>query len=268
MNPDFGATAEDYAKHRAGFPDSLYDRLAELGAWKPGQTLVDLGTGTGTLARGFARRGCRVIGIDISAPLLDQARELATAEGLAIDFRIASAEETGLQAESADVVSAGQCWHWFDRARAAAEVRRILVPGGTVIIAYFDWIPITENVVHATEALIREHNPDWKYGGNFGVQLSWLRELGEAGFEDIQTFSYEVDVPYTHEGWRGRIRASAGVGASTLTPEQVRAFDEAHAAMLEERFPEEILQVHHRVFAVVGSRGGEAASSTAQTHEV
>lgn len=57
MNPDFGRTADDYARHRAGFPDSLFKRLSELGIGLEGQDVVDLGTGTGTLGRGFARRG-------------------------------------------------------------------------------------------------------------------------------------------------------------------------------------------------------------------
>jgi len=74
MNPDFGATSKDYARHRAGFPDSLFERLATFGIGLPGQRIVDLGTGTGTLARGFARRGCRVIGIDISEAMLQAAR--------------------------------------------------------------------------------------------------------------------------------------------------------------------------------------------------
>src|SRR5687767_8496689 len=115
MQPDFGLTAGDYARHRAGFPPSLFDRLIAFGVGQPGQVVVDLGTGTGTLARGFARRGCRVVGIDPSAPMLGQARALDIAEGVSVEYRIGRAEETGLAAASADVVTAGQCWHWFDR---------------------------------------------------------------------------------------------------------------------------------------------------------
>lgn len=42
MRPDFGATAQDYARHRAGFPDSLFDRLSAFGLGKRGQSVVDL----------------------------------------------------------------------------------------------------------------------------------------------------------------------------------------------------------------------------------
>jgi SAM-dependent methyltransferase len=248
--PDFGKAASDYATHRAGFPDSFYDRLSARGIGKPGSRVVDLGTGTGTLARGFAARGCRAIGIDLSPPLLEQARALAARDGLSVEFREARAEETGLEAGSADLVIAGQCWHWFDRPRAAREVQRVAAPGGWLVIAHFDWIPLPGNVADATEALIRAHNPDWPHHGGIGIHGYWLRDLALAGFRELETFSYDLDVPYPHESWRGRIRASAGVAVS-LPPAAVEKFDREHAALLAERFPGPGLPVLHRVFAVI-----------------
>ena len=59
-----------------------------------------------------------------------------------VNYRVATAEATGLVSVSYDVVSAGQCWHWFDRQSAAAEARRLLRPGGAVLICHFDWLPL------------------------------------------------------------------------------------------------------------------------------
>ena len=249
---NFGLTATDYGKHRAGFPPSIFTRLAPHGVGQPGQYIVDLGTGTGTLARGFAARGCAVIGIDPALAMVEEARRLAAQAQLTIDFRTGTAEATGLPDGSADVVSAGQCWHWFDRTAAAAEVARILQPAGKVVIAHFDWLPLKGNMVAATEALIKEYNPAWHLDGGTGLYPEWLRDLGEAGFRDIETFSYDMAVPYTHEAWRGRIRASAGVGA-TLPPAVVQAFDEALAATLAALHPAPMMQIPHRVWAVVAS---------------
>lgn len=249
---NFGLTADDYGKHRAGFPPSIFDRLAPFGIGIAGQRIVDLGTGTGTLARGFAYRGCDVVGIDPAEPMVTEARRLATAAQLTIEFRVGTAERTGLPTQSVDVVSAGQCWHWFDRPAAAAEVARILHPAGQIVIAHFDWLPLKGNVVAATETLIEEHNPSWHLGGGTGLYPQWLRDLGEAGFRDIETFSYDMDVPYTHEAWRGRIRASAGVGA-TLPPAAVQRFDEALATILQAMHPEPLLQIPHRIFAAIAT---------------
>jgi len=140
MNINFGLTADDYAKHRAGFPDDFFDRVYADGFVKAGASLLDLGTGTGTLARGFALRGCRVTGIDPSAQMLEQAKDLDKQVGVEVEYRVAKAEATRLPDASFDIVTAGQCWHWFDRPTAAQEVKRILKPGGTIIIAHFDWL--------------------------------------------------------------------------------------------------------------------------------
>jgi len=250
MKPDFGATATDYAEHRAGFPDSLFDRLAKLGLGRPGQDILDLGTGTGSLGRGFARRGCNVIGLDLAEPLLAKAQELDAREGVHSEYRVGRAEDTGLPSSAFDVVAAGQCWHWFNRAQAAAEAARLLRPNGHLLIAHFDWIPLPGNLVRITEELIEGHNPNWHMGWGFGIHPAWLRDLGEANYQGMETFSYDLEVPYTPEAWRGRIRASAGVGG-TLSTAAVEQFDAELATILERKCPGPILQVPHRVFAVI-----------------
>jgi SAM-dependent methyltransferase len=252
MTTNFGATAEDYAKFRAGFPDSLFDRLAALGIGASGETIVDVGTGTGTLARGFALRGCKVIGIDPDDRLLNQARRLDGAASVAIDYKIGYAETIPLGDGVADVVTAGQCWHWFDGPAAANEISRVTRPNGRVVVAYFSWLPLPGNVVEATEHLILKHNPNWRFGGMNGVDFSSLPHLYAAGFSGFETFSYDMDVAYSPEAWRGRIRASAGVGAS-LAPNEIEAFDAEHARLLEEEFSGALLQVPHRVFAIIGT---------------
>ena len=60
-------------------------------------------------------------------------------------------------------------------------------------------------------------------------------------------FCYDVPISFTRETWRGRMRASRGVGA-VLNEEQVRAFDEEHAALLEE-IAGEGFDVLHRIDA-------------------
>jgi SAM-dependent methyltransferase len=250
MQPDFGATSRDYVLHRAGFPESLFERLAADGVGLEGQSIVDLGTGTGNLARGLARRGCRVIGVDHSAEMLAAARAKDEEAGLSIEYRAARAEATGLPGSAFDVVTAGQCWHWFDRPKAAAESARLLKPDGFLVIAHFDWLPLHGNVVRATEELIEAHNPAWNMGNGLGLYPQWLRDLGEARFGALSSSSYDLDVAYSPIAWRGRIRASAGVGGS-MEPTAVAEFDAALAALLAERFPGDELAIPHRVFLVL-----------------
>jgi SAM-dependent methyltransferase len=250
--PNFGLTADDYGEYRAGFPVQLIERLVAMDAVRAEDRAVDVGTGTGSLARLLAPHVASVLATDPAEPLLDQGRShpgtLAN-----ITYEKGVAEETGLPDESMDLVTAGQCWHWFDAERAAAELLRVLVPGGRLVIAHFDWLPLPGNVVEATESLILAHNPGWHLGGGTGLYPRWLTDVAAAGFTGIETFSFDLQIPYSHQAWVGRIRASAGVGAS-LAEDEVERFSAELSELLAVRYPEDPLAIPHRTWAVVSAK--------------
>ncbi|MHC4262516.1 MAG: class I SAM-dependent methyltransferase [Planctomycetota bacterium] len=250
---DFGRTADDYQRFRAGFPERFFASIADRSWIAPGQRALDLGTGTGTVARGLARRGLSVTGLDPAPHMVERARELDTRIGVEVEYRVGRAEDVDVPDGTLDLVTAGQCWHWFDGPRTAAEVARVLRPGGRVIVAHFDWLPLPGNVVEAAESLMLAHNPKWALAGSTGLYPDWFEHLAGAGFESLESFSFDIDQPYSHEAWRGRIRASSGVSAS-LSREGSERFDREHARLLHERFPEDPLSVPHRVWAVSGTR--------------
>lgn len=112
---------------------------------------------------------------------------------------------------------------------------------------------LPDNAVEATERLIRRHNPAWSFGGS-RLHPEYLADLVQAGFVEVESFSFDVAIPFGHTSWRGRIRASAGVGAS-LDARAVRRFDDELARLLEANFPEQPLILPHRVFALLGRTG-------------
>ncbi|MDN4592959.1 class I SAM-dependent methyltransferase [Polycladomyces subterraneus] len=252
MEVDFGKTSQDYVNYRAGYPEALFLRLKTYGIGQAGQTILDIGTGTGYLARPLAKQGAKVTGMDPSAQMLAAAAQLDREQNITISYVQGRAENLPFPAHFFHVVTAGQCWHWFDRDQAAREVYRVLQPEGKVAIVHFDWLPLPGNVVSVTEQLILRYNPKWKGGGGTGIYPQWLTDLSKSGFQDIESFSFDVNVRYTHESWRGRIRASAGVGAS-LPPELVDAFDAELQKILTASYPDPLM-IPHRVFAVIGTK--------------
>ena len=249
-NIDFGLTANDYLKYRAGFPDSLFSELAKQGIGTDQQRILDIGTGTGTLARGFALNGNSLVGIDPAEEMLIAAAEIDKNYKVDIEYKVSSAEEIKLESNQFDIISAGQCWHWLDAEKATGEIKRLLKPEGTLVVCYYDWIPLKGNVVRRTEEIIESYNPDWKAGNLTGIHPAIFRDLGNAGFHSLSSFTYDEAAIYSHAAWRGRIRASAGVGAS-LNADEVKRFDIDLAAMLNEEFPDQPMDVPHRVFALI-----------------
>lgn len=250
---DFGKAAGDYAAYRKGFPQSFFERLLNDGIGKPGQRILDLGRGTGALARGFAKQGAMVTGLDISPEMIVQARKLGEREGVAVSYVLGKAESAPSVGALFDVVTAGSCWHWFDGLAAAKQCMRLLKPGGLLVIAHFSYLAEKGNVAARTEDLILERNPSWPLAGSDGRYGKWKAHMEPAGFSNINDYYYDEKVPYTHEEWRGRIRACNGVLA-LKDDLKMKIFDQSLEKLLKAEFPAEPLQVPHRTFVIQGQK--------------
>lgn len=119
----FSGVSSTYATFRPNYPPELFNWLANL---VPDRTLAwDCATGSGQAAIGLAKHFPRVIATDASAA------QIASAEPHAgVEYRVASAEKSGLADGCADLVTVAQGLHWFDVDRFYAEARRVLKPDG------------------------------------------------------------------------------------------------------------------------------------------
>jgi SAM-dependent methyltransferase len=126
----FDGWAGDYDRFRPGYPDALFATIASRLTLPRVPHAVDLGAGTGRASLAMAGLGWRVTAVEPGKAMLDVLRGRATNEGLLISTVQASAEDTGLDPASADLVTAAQAFHWFDRDAALTEMARILKPGG------------------------------------------------------------------------------------------------------------------------------------------
>ena len=111
---DFGRTSSDYARYRDIYPEIFYRKIADKGLCLNGQKVLDIGTGTGVLPRNMYHYGAEWTGIDISAEQIEQAKRLSEAEGMNISFQVKAAEDIDFPPESFDIVTACQCFWYFD----------------------------------------------------------------------------------------------------------------------------------------------------------
>jgi SAM-dependent methyltransferase len=123
----FSETAAAYAQFRPRYPDRLMDWLAERAA---GRGLAwDAATGNGQAAVALADRFARVVATDASA------RQIANAvPHPRIEYRVARAEEGGLEPASCDLVTVAQALHWLEPAAFFAAAERALKPGGLIAV--------------------------------------------------------------------------------------------------------------------------------------
>src|SRR3954452_10575594 len=98
----------------------MYDvLLADGGALD----VLDVGSGTGIVARQLAARGCRVLGLEPDPRMAEIARRRGT------EMEVAAIEDWEPGGRSFDLVTSGQAWHWVDPAQGAARVAEALRPG-------------------------------------------------------------------------------------------------------------------------------------------
>jgi SAM-dependent methyltransferase len=129
----FTGRSEAYAQSRPSYPEEAIDGVIDLCRLKPGDVLVDIGSGTGISSRLFAEKGLSVIGIEPN----DEMRETAQKQNRpGVEYRKATGEQTGLANESANAVLAAQAFHWLKPDVALTEFQRVLKPQGWVILMW------------------------------------------------------------------------------------------------------------------------------------
>lgn len=253
-NIDFGRHSEDYTAYRPGLPASFYQRIDAITRIRESRSL-DLATGPGTIALDLGALGSSVVGIDISAEQIATAKRVSKERNLEdkVHFRVGSAENTGLDANSFDLVTAGQCWHWFDSVAAMVEAQRVLRPGGVLAIAHYSYLAEHTPVARETEDLILEFNPSWSMAGWTGIFPELIDDVIHGGFRLVEQFCYQHEEEFSHARWRGRMRTCNGVGSGGLSPSEVLRFDDALSRLLSRKYPDPMV-VEHRVWCVVARK--------------
>jgi len=116
------------------YPDALFDLLSRELSLPERPQVVDIGAGTGRASLAMTRLGWHVAAVDLDGPALEVLRARAAAEGVEVATVHATAEETGLEQASVDLVTAAHAFHWFNKRAALAEMARITRPGGGVAL--------------------------------------------------------------------------------------------------------------------------------------
>lgn len=140
-------------RHRAPYPDEVLKTLRDLLVQPP--TILDVGAGTGALARPMAGFALRVDAVDPSAAMIEAGRRLPGGTDPHLDWIVGSAEDAPLSPPYG-LITAGASLHWLDLDVALPRFQGALAPGAVMAVADTEIVhgPYWPEVL----AVIREHS--------------------------------------------------------------------------------------------------------------
>ena len=242
---DWGKTSADYAKFRDIYPQQFYDRILERNLCKDGQDILDIGTGTGVIPRNMYRYGANWTGTDISENQIEQAKLLS--EGMNIKYFATPTEQLDFPDGSFDVITACQCFWYFNHEKVCTDFYRMLKPNGRILVLYMAWLPFEDKIAAESEKLVLKYNPAWTGCGEKRHPI-FIPECYNEKFELVYHDEYSINVPFTRQSWNGRMKACRGVGAS-LSEADIAGWEKEHVALLNEIAPESFDILHYAAIA-------------------
>ncbi len=240
---DWGRTSMEYAKYRDIYPKEFYDAVLARNLCVEGQKVLDVGTGTGVLPRNLYSYGASFVGADSSANQIAEAERLSKEQNMNITYIVSEAKQLDFPDETFDVITACQCFWYFDHEKTAPLFARMLKEDGRLLVLYMAWLPFEDSIAGASEKLVLKYSPKWSGAGETRKPI-FIPESVRTYFEPVSHEEFDLMVPFTKETWHGRMKACRGVGAS-LTEEELKQWEAEHKKLLDETAPERFTVLHY-----------------------
>jgi SAM-dependent methyltransferase len=223
----FGLDAERYDRTRPRYPAALISRLAA-----GGHEVLDVGIGTGIVARQLRDAGCHVLGVEPDPRMAEVARR----HGFAVEESRFEEWEPG--GRTFDTVVAGQTWHWVDPAAGSANAARALRPGGRLALFWNAFQPPPDLAAAVGEVYRRAapslpFNPMAVADPYATVAEKTIAGIGpEFGTPEVWRYAWEHE--YTREEWLDQVPTAGG--HALLPPAELAALLEGLGEVTGERF--------------------------------
>ena len=226
----YEGTAADYDRFRLPYADDFVDLVRVELALNGTGLLVDLGAGTGQVARALRPFFECVVAVDPEPDMVEYGRGRTEREDDGIEWRLARAEDVKFPSGSVDVVASGNAFHRFDRPVVAANATRWLTADGVIVLLWSDG-PLRRDEPWQLE--LSRVVDVWleRSGAGERIPAGWERDeytdevvLRDAGFDRQVERTMTVRHAWTVETILGFLHATSFASRAALQ-EQVDAFD-------------------------------------------
>jgi SAM-dependent methyltransferase len=243
LSGDYGAWFKDPLlvaayPSRPAYPAALIDHLTALIAGEP-RVVLDVGCGTGELARRLALNAERVDAVDFSAGMLELGRRLAGDGARNVNWILGAAEEVQLSGPYA-LITAGESLHWMNWEVVMPRFARILAPDAVLAIAGRSW-DTDPAFVEREVPIIERYSPVKDYR-----PYDLVDELRQRGLFDVageQHFGPDAWRPTIDEYLECR-HSQRGLSRTHMGEAAVAAFDAELRGTLEDLCTTGVLAPH------------------------
>lgn len=201
----FSNRVENYVKYRPHYPAEIINFLKQEKILHDNSVIADIGSGTGISSELFLQNGNTVYAVEPNNEMRSAAEKLLSNYQNFISIT-GTAENTALENNSMNIVLAGQAFHWFDLEKSKTEFRRILKPGGTIILMWNVKKNDGSIIMKEYEELLKKFGTDYEAIKHENTADKEFRMFFDGKYK-IQKFENEQVLDW--EGFKGRLLSAS-----------------------------------------------------------
>jgi ubiquinone/menaquinone biosynthesis C-methylase UbiE len=201
----FSSRVDNYIKYRPGYPSEVIDFIKTALSTGQNKIFADIGSGTGIFSELLLKNNYIVYAVEPNDEMRKAAEKKLNTYSNFVSIK-GSAEETGIDSKSIDVITAAQAFHWFETVKAKIEFKRILKPGGWIILLWNTRLNEASPFMTAYENFLLRNSVDYTQVAHTNIDQNKLKLFFSSGY-NVKNFPNKQILNY--ESLKGRVLSSS-----------------------------------------------------------